>query len=66
MKTNKYGFIDVRDIFDCSWFIGKKEVVRRDMDKQMEYYDERNKKDGWTLDTVLDSLMADTSRQANA
>lgn len=62
MKKNKYGFIDVRDIFDCPEFIGKKEAVRKDMDKRMEYYDERNQKDGWTLDTVLDDLMTETAK----
>lgn len=66
MKENRYGFIDVRDIFDCPEFIGEKETVRKGMEEQMIYYDERNRKDGWTLDTVLDSLMTETTVRSDA
>ena len=62
MTFNKYGFINAREIFECPEFVGQKEMVRLRTRKQMDYYSERNKKDGWTLDTVLDDLMTETAK----
>jgi len=58
---NKYGFINAREIFECPEYVGKKEMVRLKMRQQMDYYSERNQKDGWTLNTVLNDLMKETS-----
>lgn len=59
MTENRYGFISARDIFECAEFVGEEDVKN----KRMEYYSERNQKDGWTLDTVLDDLMSETSSE---
>lgn len=56
MTTNKYGFINAREIFDLAEFVGNEEILT----KRMEYYSGRNEKDGWTLDTVFDNLIKET------
>lgn len=61
METNKYGFIDVKDIFKCPEFVG-----RNTTDHYMEYCCERNEKDGWTTETVLDGLMKETAVRSDA
>ena len=66
MTFNKYGFINAREIFECPEFVGQKEMVRFRMRKQMDYYSERNEKDGWTTETVLDGLMKDTTVRSDA
>lgn len=58
MTTNKYGFINAREIFECPEFVGRKETAN----KYLKYCNERNKKDDWTLNTVFDKVMEETSR----
>lgn len=53
IMTNRYGFINARDIFNDAEFMGRKETE----DKYLEYCTERNHKDEWSLESVLDELM---------
>lgn len=50
--VNSYGFIDARDVFNVTWFTGEK----RKAERYLDYCAERNKKDGWTEDTVIEEL----------
>lgn len=58
MKSNKYGFINAREVFEYPAFIGKQETIN----KRINYYSDRNRKDEWTLDSVLEILMNDNKK----